>query len=61
MAEKEEEEFMPDYIPENDAVELMATIQGFCNESTLRRTEIIGALEAVKFALLCAWTKEVDE
>ncbi len=49
---------MPRELKEQKCADLMSTVQGFCNQSKLPRTEIVGALEAVKFALLSAWLKE---
>lgn len=52
---------MPRELHESEANDLMNTIQGFCNESTLPRVSIIGALEGVKFALLRNWFREDEE
>lgn len=50
---------MPDGdLEEGSASNLMDTTQGLCNESTLTRVEIIGALECVKASLLMNWRAE---
>lgn len=43
------------------SAQLMDTLQGFCNESTCTRVEILGALEGVKLALYLSWNKDDDE
>jgi len=52
---------MPSVLPEQEGRDLMNTIQGFCEQSTLTRAHIIGALEGVKHVLLRKWFDADDE
>lgn len=51
---------LPDDMREQTCIELMDTIQNFCNESMLPRTEIVGALECVKLAMIRSWIAAND-
>jgi hypothetical protein len=56
---------IPDAMPDDpledlDAQDLMNTLQGICNESTLTRAEILGALEAVKLSLFAGWRDDQE-
>lgn len=52
---------MPLVLHEQEGRDLMNTIQGFCEQSTLTRAHVIGALEGVKHLLLRKWFTGEDE
>lgn len=52
---------MPDDLPEQDVAELVDRLTGICNESTLTRAEILGAMEASKLRLWWSWQREHED
>lgn len=52
---------LPDDVHEQTYDEFMLDLEAICRGSALRRGEIIGALEAVKFTLLCTWVGGDEE
>lgn len=52
---------LPEDLHEQTYGEFMLDLEVICRGSALRRGEILGALEAVKFNLLCSWVGEAAE
>lgn len=49
---------LPDDMREQNSTDLMRTLVNFCNESTLSRSDIVGALEFAKALLIRSWIAE---